>query len=273
MGSNLHRTALAVLVALPSLVTLSAACQIVDGLGSVVFEEGGAQDARPEAASDAACSFDGEASLTRMVLVPVVGGAVCIDRTEVTLEQWKQLDLDADVPDGSLGLCGLFGRASIGSKAPCGAPTDPVTMVPYCGAVLYCAAHGETLCPAADWIEACRGAKGTLYPYGQDFNANECNVSGAAPGPVPWDGGSCEGAYPGVFDLVGNVAEWTVNCAMSGDSVSCAVLGGSYETGRMATCPNPTLSLKRYYESIEKTDPAIGFRCCAATLADGGCPH
>lgn len=60
------------------------------------------------------------------------------------------------------------------------------------------------------WEYAARnGAKATLYPWGNDFR-EECGVLGKAIAEVETVGSkSCGASEAGVFDLIGNVFEWT----------------------------------------------------------------
>jgi formylglycine-generating enzyme required for sulfatase activity len=252
----------------------TAACQIVDGLGSVVFTDGGTNDV----AVDLSCSFDGPAPVTPMVRAGVLAkGAFCIDSTEVTFQQYSQFSADAALPEAGLGVCTqVFTPSQLTSTAPCRTPPDePVSMVPFCGAAWYCAAHGGTICSSQEWTNACRGPHETSYPYGSQFEAGTCNVDGSAPGPVPWNDGSCPGGYPGLYDMIGNVAEWTATCTEDKNLISCPVLGGGYQAGSQA-CPPAVASpasLDASLESFTDRSPSIGFRCCAPLLSDGGCPQ
>jgi formylglycine-generating enzyme required for sulfatase activity len=78
----------------------------------------------------------------------------------------------------------------------------------------------------------------------------------------PHDVGSintCEGGYPGIFDMSGNIWEWEGSCSGSAPNDACLMRGGSYFENSETDlgCPsnvNPTR---------DTTALTIGFRCCA----------
>ena len=84
----------------------------------------------------------------------------------------------------------------------------------------------------------------TIFPWvGQDV--------GTAPG--------CEGGYPGLFDLSGNVQEWEDTCQTeAGQNDSCLTRGGSVEQGAPALFCNAEEARARNTARNE-----VGFRCCA----------
>lgn len=97
----------------------------------------------------------------------------------------------------------------------------PVTDVVWSQAVTYCAWVGGTLPTEAQWEYAARGRQaGLLYPWGNTFDgtlANICDVS--CGGNRYFDDGYADtapvGSYPanglGLFDMAGNVEEWTLD--------------------------------------------------------------
>ncbi|NBD35365.1 MAG: SUMF1/EgtB/PvdO family nonheme iron enzyme [Chloroflexi bacterium] len=63
----------------------------------------------------------------------------------------------------------------------------------------------------AEWEKAARGAEGQIYPWGNAWDANRCNIQGEAEAkdtrPVH---AHPQGASPyGLLDMVGNIWEWT----------------------------------------------------------------
>src|SRR5580692_10098432 len=117
--------AAALLVLLPA-ATLVAACQIVDGLGSIVYSEGGAEAARSDGGGDASRGFDVDASASPMVAVSAL---FCIDSTEVTFAQFMEWSQDADLPEA--GPCRGLSRSDFQSTASSDTPAEsPVTLVP-----------------------------------------------------------------------------------------------------------------------------------------------
>jgi hypothetical protein len=110
------------------------------------------------------------------------------------------------------------------------------------------------------------------YPYGDNYDETACPVSAYCymPNSSSMVGklhpvesvASCEGGYPGVFDLVGNAAEFINACDfddpqlfMNGqlmEAAGCIVAGGADDSGITAG-----------WLFFPITDSNTGFRCCA----------
>ncbi|MCB9644413.1 MAG: SUMF1/EgtB/PvdO family nonheme iron enzyme [Myxococcales bacterium] len=124
-----------------------------------------------------------------------------------------------------------------------------------------CRAQGKRLCTESEWERACKGSSGRRYPYGNSFNPSACNTrdAGGKNRSLRRTGSysRCRSSF-GVFDMSGNVAEWTSSPfrrkgwrIIRGGSfnrpdwdVRCASRGGLPPSSRK---------------------PSVGFRCCADT--------
>ncbi|MBM4319527.1 MAG: hypothetical protein FJ125_06115, partial [Deltaproteobacteria bacterium] len=130
-----------------------------------------------------------------------------------------------------------------------GAP--PMTGVDLGKARQLCAAQGKRLCDDREWEKACRGPRGTVYPYGANFDADACvtedkreEARQVAPS------GSfkrCRSGY-GVFDMSGNVAEWTETGYIRG--------GSAQKADYAVQC------VSKVKKSPGSRDATTGFRCC-----------
>ena len=84
-----------------------------------------------------------------------------------------------------------------------------------------------------------------------------CNNSGAIAEVATY---KCEGFYPGLFDLEGNVAEWVDGCAANtGETDTCYLMGGGV-FDQKSYC-------SEVYDAVDdkrsSTAVSFGFRCCS----------
>jgi hypothetical protein len=118
-----------------------------------------------------------------------------------------------------------------------------------------CRGAGKRLCSQEEWRDGCQGPDGAAYPYGGKYNENHCPAkepAAARAGRFP----VCR-SYYGVFDMTGNLWEWTSTPA-KGDADFFIVAGGNWDAGNEATC---SLAKYSFYPSVRY--PFVGFRCCS----------
>ncbi len=227
-------------------------------------------DGLVEAPWDPACP-DGMIAIQDLAI-----GDFCIDRHEASL-----LVLDAD-------------GAVIASHSPYVHPTGEVRAVSIDGAVpqgyidgdtaaAACATAGKRLCDDDEWLRACRGAAGHVYPYGDRLEPGTCNDArvqhpaveyfGTAD-PSIWsqlgnpcilqvpDGVQTTGAHvgcvsdDGAFDMMGNLHEWTADPA--------GTFRGGFFVDTALNGPGCTYATTAHDRS--HWDYSTGFRCCATPL-------
>lgn len=144
-----------------------------------------------------------------------------------------------------------------------------------------CEAAGRRLCSDDEWVQACKGATPTVYPYGDEHEDGRCNDRGVSPlralhgakddievfgidamndprlnqvpGSVARTGQfkRCRGSLA-TYDMVGNLHEWTADPAGT-------FRGGYYLDNKLhgEGCTYRTTGHNTKYH-----DYSIGFRCC-----------
>jgi Sulfatase-modifying factor enzyme 1/Putative metal-binding motif len=146
----------------------------------------------------------------------------------------------------------------------CGAPDRvPWTNASFDEAEEACIASGKRLCHITELEEACEGAANDTYPYGNAYAGGTCNGLDA-PGSAAAPTGSFMSCFSddGVYDLSGNVAEWsdTKQGSTTGSPAYdiMSLHGGSYLT------PQNGLTCKFDFDvmSTNAVLPSLGFRCC-----------
>jgi len=126
-----------------------------------------------------------------------------IDAFEVTCEQYARFVKERRhaAPPGW-----------VNGEFPTGTARRPVTGVTWDDAVAYAEWAGKRLPTEEEWEFAARGSEGRLYPWGNAWLNGAANV-GRGINVGPSDVGTYKaGATPeGVYDLIGNVWEWTAS--------------------------------------------------------------
>jgi formylglycine-generating enzyme required for sulfatase activity len=208
-------------------------------------------------------------------------GAFCIDATEVTQGQYSAF-LAASVPVASQPATCQWNTsfAPTAGYDPVGSRDRPVVFVDWCDARAYCAWANKRLCgkigggagsagartdaQQSQWFAACtNNGDGRSFPYGGvTFQRGACNtdaVSTASASVATYPG--CQGGIPGVYDMSGNIGEWTDECDAENANPAltvCERRGGDYD--------NPAANSTCMYLSPAARSTATetkGFRCCA----------
>jgi hypothetical protein len=117
-----------------------------------------------------------------------------------------------------------------------------------------CFSVRKRLCTSDEWTTACAGPDNWTYLYGPSYDANVCVArdtmaqrSGSRP--------ECRG-YFGVFDMSGNLAEWTSTQAPQARTFN-NVMGGFWTSGSQSRCTDA-----RYSYFPQNRHNPVGFRCC-----------
>ena len=146
-----------------------------------------------------------------------------------------------------------------------------------------CEAAGKRLCREEEWVQACRGARATKFPYGSSFDRDKCNVyryfhpavilhgnssvghtdprlnlvmaNGESPVLLPTGAiKSCASRWGAadIYDMVGNLDEWVAD-------EKGVFVGGFYARNTTKGCESRiSTHATTYY------DYSTGVRCCAA---------
>jgi formylglycine-generating enzyme required for sulfatase activity len=124
-----------------------------------------------------------------------------LDQYEVTNEQYKAFVEATRYPPPLHWTNGMY---------PEGTAAHPVTYVSWDDAQAYAQWAGKRLPTAEEWEAAARGLQGQTYPWGSTFAGKQLNLGNITGGPAP------VGTYPDdvspyqVYDMGGNVMEWTL---------------------------------------------------------------
>lgn len=153
-----------------------------------------------------------------------------------------------------------------------GAPQSSADKLPWTGvtwseAKAACEAADRRLCERAEWLDACDGAvgedEGTRYTYGDERNAAACRADDAETCCNTGNGGvAATGRFLGcrpeaheIFDLSGNVWEWTGN-----EVGEARARGGAWPSTQRHECRSGDAALLEF--SIQDQSDELGFRCC-----------
>lgn len=260
-----------IVVAGGSAAMLAAGCGLffdTDDLGSPSNGDGG--DATPDvdAAASTGCPSGEGPSMVRI-------DDFCIDSTEVTRAQYARFvaAVGADAGGPAVRFCAT--NKSVAPHDPeqefppvKESPDFPVRSIDWCDAKAYCLWAGKDLCGGlggqaltpddavdpkkSQWAKACTKDGALRYAYGDTYKSGKCFEGTARSQPTDK---KCEGGYAGLFDMVGNVAEW-IDACRDAPYTNCAHVGRLDD--EIASCTSVSAP------PGDVPWMSVGVRCCAA---------
>jgi formylglycine-generating enzyme required for sulfatase activity len=196
-------------------------------------------------------------------------GALCVDAREVTVSEYAACEKNKACPPLPREVRLLSAVAAAEQEAlsgMCSARLSdnadlPATCVSQRDAARYCAWKGERLPSESEWEWIATGGEDKLpWPWGTTLpsDANVCWQRQRGPCAV---GSKPAGAFE-VFDMAGNVAEWTATSygpygQPEKQAEKKVVRGGSWES----TKEEELSPKRRAWREAEYQDVTIGFRC------------
>ena len=178
-----------------------------------------------------------------------------------------------DVTQGQYNECVSAGRCKA-NKPENGftGPDQPVVMVNWEDANIYCQWAGKRLPTEAEWEKAARGTDGRIYPWGNDIDSSKANFGKVKKGTTTPVGQYPSGASPyGALDMAGNVWNWVADWydesyyKKSPDHNPQGPARGQYRVIRGGSWYNQGVYLRASYRSnynpSYRSDLTFGFRC------------
>lgn len=177
-----------------------------------------------------------------------------MDHTEVTNEQYAaflQATKHPAPPDWQ------------GGTYATGTAQWPIVQVSWEDAKAYAAWAGKRLPTEAEWEFAARSLDGRLYPWGVQWDASLANTGESNLNHPVAVGSYRQGANPlGIFDLAGNVWEWTDSDVVSYKDAKVTLAPGKVIRGGAFYAPKERAStVYRGFAPPDKRATGIGFRC------------
>ncbi|MCC6213999.1 MAG: SUMF1/EgtB/PvdO family nonheme iron enzyme, partial [Polyangiaceae bacterium] len=178
---------------------------------------------------------------------------------------------EASRPDATDTLAGsVETRACSTANVLPWASVNQAGAVAACGAIRDSANNPMRLCTETEWQTACLAggaASPSRWSYSSSpttYVAGRCNDADAATPAGIWASGTGAECYSpwggsGIFDLSGNVAEWTSSCLTLAGKTYCRVRGGNTATlAAGATCDFSFVLQQNTFRNYD-----VGFRCCS----------
>ncbi|MCL2690109.1 MAG: SUMF1/EgtB/PvdO family nonheme iron enzyme [Chitinispirillia bacterium] len=138
----------------------------------------------------------------------------------------------------------------------------PAAFVSFFQAMDSCFSVDKRLCTSNEWSGACAGPQNWSYIYGDNYEPNTC-VTHDTTARQTGSRSECRGYFE-VFDMSGNLAEWT-STVPARDRTLRNVMGGFWASGSQSRCTDV-----RYSYFPQNRHNPVGFRCCKdAAQPDG----
>jgi formylglycine-generating enzyme required for sulfatase activity len=220
----------------------------------------------------------------------------CIDSTEVTEAQYEAFAASLTTPLKTeiAAHLGPFCSNQIMNAVvfPHADPTSalPMRNIGWCQAQAFCDWAGKRLCGGPDggiapgvdpddkafgmheWIYACTRAGTKFFSYGSAADAGTCNTQQLDGGPSPVEPvgsrAACQGGYPGIYDMLGNAAEWENSYAELDDAGRpnyTHFRGSNYEFSPYSNDCAHSGNATGIPGELDNGIPYVGVRCCAST--------
>ena len=137
--------------------------------------------------------------------------------------------------------------------------THPVVQVSVSDARAFAAWTGKRLPTEIEWEAAARTARGFIYPWGNQWQDNACNIEKSLHGDTsPVDQYVKFANSAEVADMLGNVLEWT------GDVIGDRETADTYIAKGASWISHAEISLTdRHYIEMNVSSNILGFRCVA----------
>jgi len=220
----------------------------------------------------------------QMILIPAGTFVMGDDRFKKAVRPRHEMYLDAfyiDAYDVTNAHYKMFvdttGRRPLPShwqsgSYPVSKENHPVTFVSWFDANDYCHWIGKRLSSEAEWEKAARGTDGRIYPWGNELDKTKANVPYLKIGDTTPVDRFEQGKSPyGVYDMAGNVFQWTADWFKSyaGNDflhpnfggMFRVLRGGSYYDCSYYHCGPSFPAYNRIALTPETRAISLGFRC------------
>ena len=140
---------------------------------------------------------------------------------------------------------------------PEGKGNHPVVEVNWHSANAYAVWAGKRLPTNEEWEKAARGTDGRIWPWGNEFDIDKCNVFSGDTTPIGKYSPAGDSPY-GCWDMAGNAWEWIGGGAPS--QLRAPLRGGDWLDGVEEA---QTFHIRMH--TPHRKNPFVGFRCASDT--------